>query len=188
LTARLARTPAPPAKKARSADDPFTSPPAADSGAAMPTAEEVWARAHAVQLTRSGLLAGFAVVVVAGAAVLLHTRTELSSIIFALSCASVLALRSRSAPTWPERAAPGVPAVALTMVACVLAQSGATPLRLAGVGVLVAVAALATVAGLALGYRRWMSTAAEYLEYAMVAALVPLALWPIGIYDRLGPW
>jgi type VII secretion integral membrane protein EccD len=188
LTARLARTPAPRAKKARSADDPFTSPQVADSSAAMPSAEEVWARARALQLTRSGLLAGFGVVVVAGAAVLLHTRTELSAFVFALACASVLALRSRGAPTWPERAAAGVPAVALTMVACALAQSGATPLRLAGVGVLMAIAALATLAGLALGYRRWLSTAAAYLEYAMVAALVPLALWPIGVYDRLGPW
>ena len=29
-------------------------------------------------------------------------------------------------------------------------------------------------------------TAAAYLDYAAVAALIPLALWPLGIYDRLG--
>jgi hypothetical protein len=51
--------------------------------------------------------------------------------------------------------------------------------------VLVGVAVLTTLAGV-VGTGRWMSAAAAYLDYAFVAALVPLALWPLGIYDRLG--
>jgi hypothetical protein len=112
----------------------------------------------------------------------------LSAFSFALACAVVLALRSRSAPTWPERAALAVPAVALVLTACVLTQSGAAPLGLIGVGVLVVLAVLATLVGLIVDGGRSMSTATAYLEYVAVAALVPLALWPLGIYDRLGPW
>jgi hypothetical protein len=74
------------------------------------------------------------------------------------------------------------------LTVCVLAQSGATPLRLAGVGVLATVAVLVTFAGLAVSRGRRVSTAMAYLEYVVVAAIVPLALWPLGIYDRLGPW
>jgi branched-subunit amino acid permease len=81
-----------------------------------------------------------------------------------------------------------VPAIALVLIACVQSQSGAASLRLAGVGVLVALAALAALAGLVVSRGRWMSTAAQYLEYVTVAALVPLALWPLGVYDRLGLW
>jgi type VII secretion integral membrane protein EccD len=187
-TARLARLPTPKVRKDRGVDDPFTPPDAVSSGAAMPSAEQVWARVRAVQLTRAGMLAGLAAVVVVGAGVLLSTRTEASALIFALACAAVLALRSRRPRTWPERAALAVPAGALTLTACVLCQAGAGPLRLAGVGVLVAVAVLAILAGLVVSHARWVSTAAAYLEYVTVAALVPLALWPLGVYDRLGLW
>lgn len=188
LTARLARYPTPKPQKDSSGDDPFTTAEATSSGASMPSAEQVWARVRAAELARSGLLAGLAVVVVAGAAVLLRTRTELSAFIFALACATVLALCSRRLITWPERAALAVPAVSLTLTVCVQSQSGAVPLRLAGVGVLATVAVLAASAGLAASRGRWVSTALAYLEYFMVAALVPLALWPLGIYDRLGLW
>jgi hypothetical protein len=33
-----------------------------------------------------------------------------------------------------------------------------------------------------------MSIATAYLEYVTVAAVVPLALWPLGVYERLGLW
>jgi hypothetical protein len=79
-----------------------------------------------------------------------------------------------------------VPAFALTFTACVLSQSGTAPLRLAGLGVLVVMAVLAISAGLVVSHGRWVSIALAYLEYVTVAALVPLALWPLGVYDRLG--
>jgi hypothetical protein len=132
------------------------------------------------------VLAGLAVVVVLGSAALLDARTELSAFVFAIACAAVLALRSRKGPTWAERACLAVPALALTVIACVLAQDGALPLRFAGVGVLITVAVLATLTGLVVVRRRWMSTTAAYLEYVTVAALVPLAPWPLGVFDRLG--
>jgi hypothetical protein len=186
LTAQLARMPTPKAQKLNKRDDPFSSAEPVSSGAAMPSAEQVWARVRAVQLTRAGILAGLATVVVVGAAVLLHNRTEWPAFVFALSCAAVLALRSRRARTWPERAALAAPALALTLTACALSQSGALPLRLAGVGLLAAIAVVAVIAGLAVTRGRWMSTTAAYVEYLTVSALVPLAFWPVGVYDRLG--
>jgi type VII secretion integral membrane protein EccD len=188
LTARLARLPTPEVQKDRGVDDPFSTPDAVSSAAAMPSAEQVWARVRTIQLTRAGILAGLAVVVLVGAAELLSTRTELSAFIFALACAAVLALRGRRVRTWPERAALAVPAGALTLTACVLSQAGAAPLRLAGVGLLAAVVVLAVLAGLVASRDRRVPTATAYLEYVTVAALVPLALWPLGVYDRLGLW
>jgi hypothetical protein len=156
------------------------------SAAAIPSAEQVWDRVRAAELARAGLLTGLAVVVVGGAAALVSVRTELSAFSFALVCAAVLALRSRKAPTWFERGATAVPAVALLLIACVQAQSGATPLRYAGVGVLAAAAVLAVLAGFVVSRGKRVSTVVAYLDYLAVAALVPLALWPLGVYDRLG--
>jgi type VII secretion integral membrane protein EccD len=196
LTKRLARFPTPTvssaaARKDRPFDAPFT--PAAESGsdAAMPTAEEVWARVRWAVLLRAGLLAGLASVVLIAAAALLRARIELSSFVFALVCAAVLGLRSRQAHTVVERAALGAPATVLVLTASVLAQAGVGWLPLAGIGVLAAVAALAMLAGVfSSGGRlpKWVSAAAAHLDYAAVAALIPLALWPLGVYDRLGPW
>jgi type VII secretion integral membrane protein EccD len=169
-------------------EDPFTAE-GTDAGAEMPSAEEVWARVRSATLTRAGLFAGLAAVVVSGAAMLLWTLPNWPALVFALTCAAVLGLRSRRARTVPERAALAVPATVLALVACAHAQQGAGTMGAGGVGVLAAVAVVAALAGLAAsGGRlpRWVPTAAAYLEYASVAALIPLALWPLGIYDRLG--
>jgi hypothetical protein len=75
------------------------------------------------------------------------------------------------------------------VIACLQVQSGAAPLPLVGAGVLAAVAVAASVAGLIVAggrHLRWVSTAAAYLDYVTVAALLPLAFWPLGVYDRLG--
>ncbi|HJQ58940.1 MAG TPA: type VII secretion integral membrane protein EccD [Vineibacter sp.] len=194
LTTRLTRLPAADSSAAQSDhpfDSPFTSASATSSGAAMPSAEEVWARVRSAALTRAGLQSGLAAVVVVGATVLLRTRTELSAFTFALVCAAVIALRSRRASTWMERAALAGPATALILVACVQSQAGPPQLQMTGVGVLVAVAALASYAGVVASQGRGgprVSTAAAYADYIAVASLVPLALWPLGVYDRLGPW
>jgi hypothetical protein len=141
---------------------------------------------HAIELGRAGVLAGLAVVVVFGAVALLDARTELSAFVFAITSAAVLALLSRNKETWPERAALAAPALVLTVTACVFSQGGAMPVRLAGIAVLVTIAILATLAGLVVVRRPWLSTTAAYLEYVTVAALMPLALWPLGVYERLG--
>jgi hypothetical protein len=155
----------------------------------VPSAEQVWARVRSAALARAGMLTGSATVVAVGAAVLMHTSPGWPALTFALVCAAVLALRSRWVVTGAERAALAAPAMALVVIACVQAQSGPAPLRLAGAGVLAAVAVVASVAGLIVtgGRRpRWVLTAAAYLDYVTAAALLPLALWPLGIYDRLG--
>jgi type VII secretion integral membrane protein EccD len=192
LTMRLGRFPAPTVETGNPRkDDPFTAVDGADSGAAMPSAEEVWARVRSAMLTRAGLLAGLSAVVVVGAAVLLDTRIDWPALTFALVCAAVLALCSRRVRSVPERAVLAVPATVLLLIACAEAQEGAYPMRLGSVGALVVLAVVAMLAGLVVardGLPRWVPTAAAYLEYATAAALIPVALWAVGVLDRLGLW
>ncbi len=195
LTARLGRFPTPTvesdaALREHALEDPFAAAGAeASSAAAMPSAEQVWARVRSAALLRAGLLTGLAAVVGVGASVLVHTSPGWPSLTFALLCAALLGLRSRWAATGAERAALAAPATALVVIACLRVQSGTAPLPLAGAGVLAAVAIAASVAGLIVtGGRqlRSVSIAAAYLDYVTVAALLPLAFWPLGVYDRLG--
>lgn len=192
LTANLAWLPALtrwPARKDRGGDDPFAKPGGADASAAMPSAEVVWARARSATLTRAGLLAGLGAVVVTAVTAVVRTVSGWPALTFALICAAVLALRCRWTRTGPERAALVVAAAVVVLIACVHAHAGDEPLQLAGAGVLAVIAVAATLAGLAVaggGLPRWLSTATPYVEYAAVAALIPAALWPLGIYDRLG--
>lgn len=194
LTATLGRFPAPTVEAAagrrhRALDDQFTAADESDPGATLPSAEEVWDRVRSAALSRAGLLTGLAAVVVVGAVILLRNEPDWPALAFALACAAVLALRSLRGSTAAERAALAVPATALLLTACVLTQGGSGPLRLAGVGVLAALAVGAMLAGLVVAGGRspgWVSTAAAYLEYMAAAGLIPLALWPLGVYERLG--
>jgi type VII secretion integral membrane protein EccD len=193
LTARLAQSPPPTAEPTPDdgeVDDPFGSAAGEPTiAAALPSAEEVWARVRSATFTRSGLLTGLAVVVAMGAAVLMTTRPSLPALMFGVVCAAVLALRSRRAPTVLERIALAVPAMVLVLVMCAQAQAGSWPVRLVAVGILVGGAALATTIGLMVtggGVPQWISDAVAYLEYVAVAALIPLALWQLGVYERLG--
>ncbi|MDF3340292.1 type VII secretion integral membrane protein EccD [Mycolicibacterium septicum] len=182
LTARLDQYPVPSAGASRG-DDPFTaSAAAAEPATPMPSAEQVWDRVQSAVLTRSGLLAGSATTALISATALIRVDTGWAAFAFALVCAAVPALRSRRATTWPERAALAVPACALVLVACVQAQTGAWSLQLAGVVVL----AVLVVGGVAASYVRRIRTVAVYVEYLAVAAVIPLALWPLGLYERLG--
>lgn len=154
----------------------------------MPGAEQVWARVHAATLTRAGLLGGLATVIAASAVTLQHLGGSWATLVFALACAAVLALRSRRVRSLAERTAMAVPATVLTLSVCVQSQGGAAGLRWAGLGVLVALAVGATLAGVMTPegrVRRWCSAAAPYLEYVAVGALIPVGLWTMDIYDRL---
>jgi hypothetical protein len=54
-------------------------------------------------------------------------------------------------------------------------------------GVLLAIAVSAGVGGILVGRtRHWMSATACYVEYLLVGSLIPLALWVLGVYHRLG--
>jgi hypothetical protein len=189
LTARLGQSPAPVVEPASRDSLTPANHTDTDSGESMPSAEEVWARVHSAALTRAGLLAGLAFVVVVAAVLLLRAVSFWPAFVFALNCAAVLALQSRKVRTVPERAGLAVPATALVLIACGQVQGASEPLRVTGVVVLVVTAAVAIVSGLIVtGGRapRWTPTVSAYLEYIAVAALVPVALWPLGIYDRLG--
>ncbi|MEV0672993.1 type VII secretion integral membrane protein EccD [Mycobacterium sp. NPDC050441] len=185
LTARLDQYPVSSADTSHT-DDPFTtSAGQAPSGTPMPSAEQVWARVHSAVLTRSGLLAGAAAVALIAATALMRVETGWAAFAFALICAAVLALHARRAATWPERVALAVPALGLVLITCVQAQSGVWLLQLTGVVVLAAVA-VGGVGRVAVRDSRRLRAAMVYLEYVAVAAVIPLALWPLGLYERLG--
>jgi type VII secretion integral membrane protein EccD len=207
LTGRLARaepsTSTPdPDEEAAIFESPFPpQPPATDtdsgtktpSSAAMPTAEAVWARVRAAAVTGSALYAGLAVSVFCGVATLLRAEPDVhwAALVFAGVCAAALGVHARLPASAPERVALGVPAVALVVVACVSAQDGTAAMAWAGFATLLAVAVVASVAGLRVsgGNRphRWASAWA-YLHYAAYAALIPVALWAVGVYAQLEIW
>ncbi len=163
LTARLARYPTPKPQKDSSGDDPFTTAEATSPGAAMPSAEQVWARVRSAELARSGLLAGLAVVGGGrcGGTVSDSNRAgrfRLCAGVYGRACAA----QPSGSTSWPERAALAVPAVALT-----LTRVRAGPIRRAGrygsraSGCWRRSPWLAVLAGLAVVSRgRWVSAAA----------------------------
>ncbi|OBF86673.1 type VII secretion integral membrane protein EccD [Mycobacterium sp. 852002-51163_SCH5372311] len=200
LTVRLGRFETPTVAVATNREDwdfenPFQ-PPAStndrdgDSGTAMPTAEAVWARAKSAAVTRAALLTGLASGVAVDVTLLLGSGVlHWPAFVFALACAAVLALRSRTVDTWFERAALAVPAAAIVVVGCVMAQGGITPMPVTGLGMLLAVAvgtALAGLTGAGGGLSPRLAALLAYAEYAAVGSLIPLALWVIGVYQRLG--
>ncbi|MCV7283258.1 type VII secretion integral membrane protein EccD [Mycolicibacterium flavescens] len=161
-----------------------------DAGAAMPSAEEVWTRVRSATLTRAGLLAGLAIVVIASVGALVQRETTGQAMVFAVVCAAVLALRGCRLTHAAERFALSVPAVALVLFGCVQVQHGDPWLAATGIVVLGVLAAASVTAGLTLvGSRppRWLSTAAAYVDYCAVAAVIPAALWPLGVYEWLAP-
>ena len=108
---------------------------------------------------------------------------------FALACASVLALRSRTFDTSFECAGLAVPAVAILLTVCAAAQQGVRPMPVAALGALLVVAIGAAVTGLSRSGRptpHRLATLLSYLEYLAVGSLIPLALWVVGVYQRLG--
>jgi type VII secretion integral membrane protein EccD len=180
-------------------ENPFAPPAAAktdqdaDSGTSMPTAEAVWTKVRSAAVTRAALLAGLAAGVAVDVALLLNSGAVLGwpTFVFVLACDTVLALRSRVFDTWFERTALGVPALAVVVIACVLAQRGISPIPLTALGVLLAVAVTAALAALTMpggGSPRRLASLLSYLEYAAVGSLIPLALWVWGVYQRSALW
>ncbi|WP_241010676.1 type VII secretion integral membrane protein EccD [Mycobacterium camsae] len=175
-------------------ENPFEPTAASDnghSGTAMPTAEAVWNRAASAAITRSGLLTGLAAAAAVFVTALLRERivVDWAAFAFALTVAAVLALRGRTFGTWFERGAVALPAIVILVTTCVMAQSGPDPVALAALGVLLAVAVAAAVSGVvtpAGGAPHRLVTFLSYLDYLAVGSLIPLALWVVGVYQRLG--
>jgi type VII secretion integral membrane protein EccD len=203
LTGRLARV-EPSAAKPDADDDaavlqtPSTREPSSsaagceDSAAAarMPTAEEVWARVHSAALRGSAFYAGLGASLVCAVATVVRAQPQArwAALVFAGVCAAALGLYARAPGTAVERVSLGVPAVALVVVGCVSAQRGTAAMSWVGFATVFALAAVASVTGLRLAGAnppRPGPTAWAYLQYAAFAALVPVALWPLGVYVQL---
>lgn len=153
---------------------------------AMPTAEDVWARGRRATMVRSALTAGAAVVAAGSSFVMLARQPDWPACTFALVVASLLAIRIRRVHTAAERSALAVPAVALVLVGCLSVQEAPWPLAVAALAVLATLAVAAATAGV-LRVRprpRWL-VAADYLDYALVVGLIPVALWALGFYGRV---
>jgi type VII secretion integral membrane protein EccD len=173
----------------------LTSPQAAEpkqiDTVTPPAVEGVWARVRAETLTRSALYTGLTVSAGLGVWAVLTSRgpVQWSGLAFALGCAATLGLYTQRPVTAVERAGLALPAVAILVLSCVLAQEGSQPMPLAGFGALLAATVAFAVIGASARAGRMperLKTVLAYLNYLMTAALIPLALWVAGAYGRWG--
>jgi ESX secretion system protein EccD len=160
----------------------------ADSPAAT---TNVWERVRTTTLTRAGMYAGLASSAAVGASIVMTSLAEIEwpSVVFASVCAAALGIYAQRATTAVERAALVIPAFAVTVLACALAQSGRQPMPPVAFAVLlVATVASAVVAAKPPTERlaRRARTALDYMTYLATAAVIPSALWAVGAYARLG--
>jgi type VII secretion integral membrane protein EccD len=172
------------------AEQPAPEIKATDS--AIPSgAEGLWARVRSETLTRSALYTGLAVSADLGVLAVLTSPGALrwSSLTFALSCAAALGIYALRPVTTEERAGLAIPAAALAVLSCALAQRANQPMALAGFGVLLTTTLGLSVIGAItptgrLGPRPRVALA--YLAYLITASLIPLGMWVVGLYGRLG--
>lgn len=160
------------------------------SSATLPTAEAVWGRTRSAAITRSALYVGLGLSVFCGAAIVLRNGRDLhwAALVFAWVCALALALHARIPNSELERFSLAVSAVALAVAGCVNARCGTAAMASTGLGTLVAIAVIASLAGVkAAGGNmpRRTATVLEYLQYVAFAALIPVALWTAGVCIHL---
>ncbi|WP_155903420.1 type VII secretion integral membrane protein EccD [Mycolicibacterium sp. CBMA 226] len=169
--------------------DPFASATPSDEAGQAPSTDEVWAKVQARRLTRAAWYGGLAAATATAAALVVHGHTPptWSTLTFATACAVVLALAMRRPHTAVERASLAIPAGILLVATAAYAQQGSVVMSSVAQGALLATAIGAAVIGTTTGPRTSRLTAVlPYLEYVTTAALIPLALWVIGAYARLG--
>lgn len=152
---------------------------------------DVWARVRSETFTRSALYAGFALSAGLGAVVVLISvrPVQWSGVIFALACAAALGLHTQGPVTVVERAALAAPALALTVVSCLLAQNGSRPISIVTFGVLLVMTVTFAAIGATARPGRLpqrLNTLLAYLHCLVVSALIPLALWVVDGYGRWG--
>jgi type VII secretion integral membrane protein EccD len=154
-------------------------------------AEDVWARIRSATLTRSGVYAGLAINAGVGASVVLLSShpARWPGLAFSAVCAAMLGLCTQRLDSAAERAALGIPAVALAVITCVRAQDGSPPMPLVAFSALLTATVVFAVIG-ACARAGWpagpVRTLLAYSSYLATAALIPLALWVAGAYERLG--
>jgi type VII secretion integral membrane protein EccD len=198
LTARLGRIKTPPPDPTRdaalstasSSRSEATEPERIDT-TAPPVAEDVWARVRSAAATRAGLYVGLAVSAGLGVSAVLLSQipAHWSGLVFGYGCAAALGFYSQRPGTAVERMALAAPAIAIMVLTCVLAQGGRQPIPLTAFGVTLGAAVVTALIGASgrVGRApRRLTTVVAYLRYSTTAALIPLALWVIGAYGRLG--
>lgn len=162
-----------------------------DDSAIPRGAESIWAGLRAATLTRSALYTGLAVSAGLGTLAVLESTGPVRwpAVVFALSCAAALGLYSRRPINAEEKAGLAIPAIALAILSCAQARGGSPPMPLVGWGVLLTTTMVVVVISASAPGRRlraWPNTVSAYLTYLITAALIPLATWAVGGYERLG--
>ncbi|OBF33790.1 type VII secretion integral membrane protein EccD [Mycobacterium sp. ACS1612] len=151
----------------------------------------VWERVRTTTLTRAGIYAGLASSAVVGASTILTSspQTDWPSVAFTSACAAALGIYAQRATTAVERAALAVPAFAVTVMTCAVAQSGRQPMPPVAFAVLL----VSTVASAFIAVKppterlaRRTRQAVDYMTYLATAAVIPLALWAVGAFAGLG--
>ncbi|MGH3726600.1 MAG: type VII secretion integral membrane protein EccD [Mycobacterium sp.] len=182
-------------------ENPFNRPPEKDSvkdessAESVPTAENARERVKMAVVTRSALFSGLGIAAGAGIVVTLYPANQVAwaPLALAAAVAGVLGLRARHRLSGIEKASLGVPAVAITIVACVLAQHGPALIGVVTFGVLLGLGVITSLVGIVLteGSRiTYLNTGLTYVEYLLVASLIPVGLWVAGAYRHFGgnPW
>lgn len=187
LTARMGRFERPPNDVERDDQTPVDN--SVTAGAAL--GDGGWARVQSTTLTRSALYTGLAATAGAGASAILVSphHVQLSGLVFSVACVATLGLYTQQPGTAVERAALAIPAVLLLVFSCARAQYGDQRVGLAGFGVLLVATVVFAVIGATARAGRASArvrTVLAYSTYLSTAALIPLALWVIGAYPRLG--
>ena len=186
LTARLSRFTPP--REDDGEDVVLAEPPRPDVATSL-AVDDVWARVRSATMTRSGLYAGVTVSAGLGALVVQFYARNWAGLTFALCCAATLGLYGQRPAPVAERAALGIPAVALAVASCVGAQRASAPIPLTAFAVVLALTVGLAVVGANTRDGRppeRVGTLLAYLTYVTTAALIPLALWAVGAYERLG--
>ncbi|MEC4764906.1 type VII secretion integral membrane protein EccD [Mycobacterium sherrisii] len=164
---------------------------ASDDVTIPPGAEHIWADLRAATLTRSAIYTGLAVSAGLGTLAVLGSTAALRwpALIFALSCAAALGLYSRRPVTAEEKSGLVIPAAAVAVLSCSQAHAASPPMPLIAWLVLLTTTMVVVLIGLntpARKLRAWPKTVSAYLTYLITAALIPLAIWVVGGYERLG--
>jgi type VII secretion integral membrane protein EccD len=149
--------------------------------------ESVWARVESETLTRSALYTGLAVSGGLGVFAVLTSKGPVhwSGLAFALGCALALGCYTQRPATAVERAGLAIPAAALVVLSCALAQGGSPPMPIVAFGTLLTTAVAFALTGVGARPGRsphWLTTGLAYLSYLITAALTPLALWAVDAY------
>lgn len=155
-------------------------------------APDPWSSSASSATLRVGIYVGLALTAGIGCAMTCAAAGAVTWPVFlyTLTCAAALVPGAESHLGITERAAVLVPVITLVAGACALAaRTGAPPIPLVALTVLLVVG----VASVVIGTGRWSRQARRraqvfvaYARYAVTAALVPLLLWVVGALSQLG--